>query len=580
MTTTGGDIVADILKSHNIPFLFTLCGGHISPILVGAKAKGIKVIDVRSEVNAVFAADAFARLTGLPGIAVVTAGPGVTNTITAMKNAQMAQSPVVLLGGAAATVIKGRGSLQDIDQISLLQSIVKQAVTINQNCDIVSVLEHALKVAQSDTPGPVFVECPIDLLYSEELVREWYGVKSDSPSEGGIKSKLFQFYLDHHVNKMFACDFDAMKPAHESVTIPDLKPEKVEKARQLIKKSKRPILIVGSQTMLCQEETELLQQAVQHLGIPVYLTGMARGLMGKDHPLQLRHSRSAALKKADLVILAGMPCDFRLAYGRGINSKALLVAVNRNKKDLTLNRKPDLGIQSDPYSFLKSLSSDFSCGSEVISSWLEELKATDNARNRDIIEKAEVKNESVNPLKFFLELDKFLDRKSIIVADGGDFVATASYILQPRTPLSWLDPGVFGTLGVGAGFAMGAKLSRNDHEVWLIYGDGAAGYSLQEIDTFVRHGLPVIAVIGNDASWAQIARDQVVVLKDDVATVLRQTDYHIVAEGFGAKGLLLDKEENITSTLEQARKHAGEGMPVVINVLIDKTDFRKGSISM
>ncbi len=580
MTITGGDIVADILKSHNIPFLFTLCGGHISPILVGAKSKGIRVVDVRSEVNAVFAADAFARLTGIPGIAVVTAGPGVTNTVTAMKNAQMAQSPVVLLGGAAATVIKGRGSLQDIDQISLLQSIVKQAVTINQNCDIVSVLEHALKVAQSDTPGPVFVECPIDLLYSEELVREWYGVKSDTASEGGIKSKLFQFYLDHHVNKMFACDFDAMEPAHESVTIPELKPEKVEKAKQAIEKSKQPLLIIGSQAMLCQGDTELLQQAVQKLGIPVYLTGMARGLMGKNHPLQLRHSRSAALKKADLVILAGMPCDFRLNYGRSINSKALLIGVNRNKKDLTLNRKPDLGIQSDPSSFLVSLSSVYSCDEKVIAPWLNELRTADDARNQGIAEKAAVKNDSVNPLRFFQELDAFLDQKSIIVADGGDFVATASYILQPRKPLSWLDPGVFGTLGVGAGFAMGAKLSSNDHEVWLIYGDGAAGYSLQEIDTFVRHRLPIIAVIGNDASWAQIARDQVVVLKDDVATTLRQTDYHIVAEGFGAKGLLLDHEENITNTLEQAREFAGQGIPVVINVLIDKTDFREGSISM
>jgi acetolactate synthase-1/2/3 large subunit len=580
MTRIGGDIIAEILKSHQIPFVFTLCGGHISPILVGAKTQGIRVIDVRDEVTAVYAADAFARITGIPGIAVVTAGPGVTNTITAMKNAQMAQSPLILLGGAAATVIKGRGSLQDIDQISLLQSIVKQAVTINQNCDIVPVLEHAFQVAQSDTPGPVFVECPIDLLYSEQLVREWYGIKSDPSGNSGLKSKLFQFYLDRHVNRMFACDFDAMTPAPKTITLPDLKPDRVEKAAQLLAKSSQPVLIVGSQTMLCQTQTDALQVTIETLGLPVYLTGMARGLMGKDHPLQMRHHRGEALKEADLVLLAGMPCDFRLGYGRSINGKATLMAVNRDKTDLNLNRKPDLGILADPFTFLCSLSEFDRHQPERFRPWLKKLQERDGERNLQITKQANTGSGLINPLRFFQELDRFIGEDSMIIADGGDFVATASYILRPRTPLSWLDPGVFGTLGVGAGFAMGAKLAKPGHEVWLIYGDGAAGYSLQEIDSMVRHGLPVIAVVGNDGSWAQIARDQVEILHDDVATVLRKTDYHKVAEGFGAKGLLLDRSENILSVLQQARETARSGIPVLINVLLEKSDFRKGSISM
>jgi len=183
-------------------------------------------------------------------------------------------------------------------------------------------------------------------------------------------------------------------------------------------------------------------------------------------------------------------------------------------------------------------------------------------------------------LRFFKTLDDFLAEDSVIVADGGDFVATASYVLRPKGPLSWLDPGVFGTLGVGAGFALGSALSRPHSEIWLIYGDGAAGYSLQEIDTFVRHGLPVIIVVGNDASWAQIARDQVVVLKDDVGTVLRRTDYHTVADGFGGKGFLLDREDQILPVLQTARETAKQGTPVLINVMLAKTDFRKGSISM
>lgn len=578
MSLNGGDIITDILESHKIPYIFTLCGGHISPILVGAKKKGIGVIDVRNEATAVFAADAFARLTGKPGVAVVTAGPGVTNSITAMKNAQMAQSPVVLIGGAAATVIKGRGSLQDIEQISLLQSIVKEAVTINQNCDIVPVIEHAFQVSQSHTPGPVFVECPIDLLYDEQLVRSWYGSKSGETS--GLKSRLFQFYLDRHVNKMFACDFDAMKPSPAAPEMPELNHDKVDKAEKMIKQAERAVLIVGSQAMLCQAETEQLQSALEKLGLPVYLTGMARGLMGKDHPLQMRHRRSAALKAADLVLLAGMPCDFRLGYGRSISSKAQLISVNRNKDDLNLNRKPDLGVLTDPFAFLCALSERFSLLSEPNQAWHDQLRQADRERQEEIDQQAGILGNTVNPLRFLKELDQFLDDRSVIVADGGDFVATASYILSPRTPLSWLDPGVFGTLGVGAGFAVGAQLSRPSAEVWLIYGDGAAGYSLQEFDTFVRQGLPVIAVIGNDGAWAQIARDQVEILGDDVATVLLKSDYQMVAQGFGAEGLHLFRNEDIRPVLKKARELAHSGRPVLINVDIDRTDFRKGSISM
>ena len=196
------------------------------------------------------------------------------------------------------------------------------------------------------------------------------------------------------------------------------------------------------------------------------------------------------------------------------------------------------------------------------------------------ISKASEETEFVNPLRFFKELDSFINENSVIVTDGGDFVATASYILRPRKPLFWLDPGVFGTLGVGAGFALGAKLSRPDSEVWLIYGDGAAGYSLQEIDTMVRHGLSVIAVIGNDGAWAQIAREQVNILNDDVATVLNRSAYHQVADGFGGKGFLLERSEDIPEVLNAAREAARSGRPALINVMIGRTDFRKGSISM
>ena len=579
MKKNSGDIIGRVLREQGVRFLFTLCGGHISPILVGAKKEGIQVVDVRDEVNAVFAADAVGRITGVPGIAAVTAGPGVTNSLTALKNAQMAQTPLILLGGAAPTVLKNRGALQDIDQLALLKSIAKMAVTIRRNCDVIPVMEKAFDICRSGVPGPVFVECPIDTLYGESLVREWYGAKPDAERKGGVRSKLLDMYLQHHVDKMFACEFEEMQPGEYKVTAPDFDGSSVSKALEMVSMSRRPVMIVGSQATLQPDNIDKLAKAVGTLGIPVYLTGMARGLLGRSHPLQMRHQRKKALQKADLVIIAGMPCDFRLNYGRSIGSGAKIIGINRSKKDLNLNCRPDLAVLSDPFLFLCALADVFVPEPSTWESWFTKLKTNDDEREGFINGTAEEETDYVNPLALLKKLDTVIDDKGIIVADGGDFVGTASYILQPSGPLKWLDPGVFGTLGVGAGFALGSKLVHPEAEVWLIYGDGAAGFSLQEFDTFVRHQLPVIAVVGNDGGWTQIARDQIALVGDDVATKLRRTDYHVVAEGFGAKGFLLDRAEDIDKILQEAKQAARDGHPVLINALIGTTDFRKGSIS-
>lgn len=581
MSLNGGDVIADVLKRQGVPQVFTLCGGHISPILVGCKKKGLRVVDTRNEAAAVFAADAAARLTGIPGVALVTAGPGVTNTITAVKNAQMAQVPLVLIGGASATILKGRGSLQDIDQLPLLLSVVKLADTISRNCDIVPVLETAFATARSGVPGPVFVECPIDLLYDEELVRSWYLAGSQEQSSPSLGQRVKELYLKHHVDNVFACDFEAMEPNSPGPQSQTANHPKMLKAIDLLENTDRPVLVLGSQVMHNPGYALRLANAVGELGVPVYLAGMARGLLGADHPLHMRHKRRQALKAADLVILAGMPCDFRLDYGRVINRDAALLAVNLSKPELSLNRKPTLPIHGDPQLFLIALAKHPAyLPRDSWKTWQATLRETDHQREDEIQAMVQEQTDRVNPLAFFKKLDQHLRENSILVADGGDFVATAAYTLRPRKPLQWLDPGVFGTLGVGGGFALGAKTANPASEVWIIYGDGSAGYSLAELDTFVRHGLPVIAVVGNDAGWTQIARDQVAVLKDDVGTVLRHTDYHVVAEGFGAAGILVEREEQIDAALEQARTLAGEGRPVLLNVIISPTDFRKGSISV
>ncbi len=580
----GGERIAEVLVRHGVRWLFTLCGGHISPILVGAKHRGIRVVDVRHEVNAVFAADSVARLTGVPGVAAVTAGPGLTNTITALKNAQMAQSPIVLLGGATATVLKGRGSLQDIDQMALIRPHVKWAGAAKRVKDLVPMLERAFRIAQSGVPGPVFLECPVDLLYDADTVKSWYMAKSKDPNrKPSMQERALNAFFTVHTHRLFSGTKRQKIHEPEAVAVPKPARNLVEAAGEKLRAAKRPVMVVGSQAMSRADEAQAIAQAVEALGIPVYLSGMARGLLGKGHRLHMRHGRRKALKKADVVILAGVPCDFRLDYGRHISRKSFYISANRCAAEMNKNRKPSLGVLGCAGRFVQDLSRVCAANEGDHTEWIAELREADMARDTDIRSKGSVKAEGadlLNPLELCSQIEEQLDDDSILVADGGDFVATASYIVSPRGPLSWLDPGVFGTLGVGAGFALGAKLVRPSAETWIIYGDGSSGYSLAEFDTFARHNIPVIAVVGNDACWTQIARDQVEILGDDVGCPLVRTEYHRVAEGFGGVGLLLNKTEDIPEVLAKAKAAAAAGKPVLINAHLDKTDFRKGSLSM
>lgn len=583
---TGGDLIAEVLVKQGVEHIFTLCGGHISPILVSSKQRGIRIVDVRDEVTAAFAADAVSRLTGVPGVAAVTAGPGVTNTITAIKNAQMAQSPLVLLGGATGTILKGRGSLQDIDQMSLFEPHVKWMASASKVKHLVPMVERAFEEARLGVPGPVFVECPVDLLYDESLVRDMYGVGPEAKAPKSLPEKALRWYLNFHVNGLFGGKEKHSPSPPPAVPVPEVGSGDLKAVTKALRSARCPVALIGSQATLRVDRIDAVADAVDRLGIPVFLSGMARGLLGAESDIQLRHKRRLALKDADLVLLFGVPCDFRLEYGDHIPRRARLVSVNLSDIDLMKNRKPQIPILADPGTALIQLADALEAGG----GWERKDRRTDEAtqalyernaaRDEDIQSRGDEAVEYVNPIRLFQELDKILPDDSILVADGGDFVATASYILRPRGPLRWLDPGVFGTLGVGGGFAVGAKAVRSAAEVWLIWGDGSAAYSLAEFDAFARHGLPVIALIGNDAGWTQIAREQVEILEDDCAVVLEYSDYHVVAEGYGGVGLKLERPEDVPRILKEAQDIARSGRPVAINCLIGKTDFRKGSISM
>lgn len=577
---TGGERLAAALVRHDVRSLFTLAGGHISPIVVAAKQRGIRVVDVRHEANAVFAADATARLTGSIGVAAVTAGPGLTNALTPLRNALMARSPVLLLCGATATVLRGRGSLQDIDQMAAVRSHVKWAGQVNRAEDLIAMFERAVGIALGGVRGPVALECPVDLLYNAELVREMYGVTKPLGADAPLAKRLERWYLERHLAKALGSgtNRDPEGPPPRAAKRQGASASAVAKARTALDRAERPVLLVGSQAIEAPQEAGELAEAIRALGIPTYLAGMARGLLGADDPVQYRHKRREALRGADCVILAGTPMDFRLDYGRHIAHGATLITANADPAELRKNRRPTMGIAGDADLFVRALARGAPPGRW--SAWHTAMREREMARDAEIVASAADPVTPVNPIALCRAIDALLTDDATIVADGGDFVATAAYVLRPRAPLSWLDPGVFGTLGVGAGFAIGARVLRPDGVVWLLYGDGAAGFSLMEFSTLVRHGLSVIAVVGNDGAWTQIMRDQVPMLGDDVATVLGREDYERVVEGLGARGFRIERPDSVEGTLKEALAVARAGTPVLVNVHIGLTEFRKGAISL
>ena len=565
--------IGSFFKQKNISSVFTLCGGHISPILVGCEKENINIIQVRDEVSAVFAADAVSRLTDSVGVAIVTAGPGVTNTITAIKNAQMAQSPVLLIGGAAATLLKGRGSLQDIDQISLLKTYVKSAVSVKKTRDVIPTLANALNIATSGVPGPVFVELPIDLLYPEEDIRKEF---INQLPKSGYFGKIAHWYVERHLNDLFSSKKSSIKvkPVKEF----KIDQRKIDKAALAIVKAKKPVFLLGNQVTQNKEFLPMCLKSIDKLSIPTFTSGMARGCFGSSDKYFFRHNRKHALKNADVVVTLGIPLDFRLGYGFSINKDATLIAVNKSKEDLNKNRKPDIGIHADPSRIMHEIGKIINPPS--CKEWIKELTGLEEKRETEILQFSKYETDFVNPVHLCKTIDKFIDEESILVADGGDFVGTASYTIRPRSALGWLDPGPFGTLGVGGGFAIGAKSSFPKKEVWVFYGDGASAYSLAEFDTLCRHKLPVIAIIGNDASWQQIAREQKQMLGSNIGTELAFNAYEKVVEGYGGKGYYVENHDTLDETLKRAKEDAKLGYPVLVNIKISKSDFRKGSISV
>jgi acetolactate synthase-1/2/3 large subunit len=541
----GGRLVSKALARHGVTHLFTLCGGHIQAIYDGCLDDDIRVVDVRHEQTAGHAADGIARVTGRPGVCAVTAGPGVTDVVTAVANAQRAGIPMIVIGGAGPRVLADMGSLQDMNHIELMRPITKWSVAVPSTDRIQEYIDSAFRVAQANVPGPVFLEIPLDLLmnYADDAPPPTAPL---SPSAIALPSR------------------------------PGGDPAQISRVASLLREAERPMFIVGTQ-LRWSPRKDAIRRIADAVGAPFYVNGMARGSLPADHPGLMSRSRRFALGQTDLCVVLGTPFDFRLEYGRAINAAAKVVQIDLDASELGKNRRIDVAIDGDSGIVLDQLLAEV--GEKRCEAWLASVRAAEEKSRAKMIAEIESDASPPNPLRVCAEIGKRLGKNDIVIGDGGDFVATAAYVLKLEWPQLWMDPGPLGTLGVGPGYAMAAKLARPDANVVLIYGDGSFGLHAMEFEAMARQKIPVISIIGNDAAWMQIRRGQVEFYGESrsTATALEYTRYEKVVEAVGGAGFWVERIEDLGPALDEA---FACGKPACVNVKIARSDFRKGAISV
>ena len=542
----GGRIVARALRAEGVPFIFTLCGGHVMSIYDGCIDEGIGVIDVRHEQTSGHAADGWARVTGTPGVAVVTAGPGLTDCVTAVATAWRANIPMIVIGGQGPRLFADMGSLQDMNHVDLMRPVTKWAVSVPHTRRLGEYVATAFRVATTNVPGPVFLEMPIDLLFdsveeSDVVVAEKYRTPAGLAGD----------------------------------------PAFVEQAFALLRGAERPVALVGSQ-LFWSRNREAYRPFVDTYGLPVYVNGQARGSLPPGHAQAFLQTRKDALRRGDVVIIFGTPLDFRLGYGRDthINPAAKLIQVDLDGKEIGRNRGVDVGIIGDTGLVMQQLT-DCARGSGFkarAGAWLEELRGLEQKRTEALLPQLRSDAVPINPLRLCAEIRDALPDNTIIIGDGGDFVGSAASVLRPRGFGNWLDAGPLGTLGAGPGYAMAAKLARPDAPVVIIYGDGSFGLHAMEFEAMVRQKINVVGIVGNDAGWTQILRGQLQMYGPDrcPATRLGHTRYDRVVEALGGYGAFVERPEDVRPAVEKA---LAAGKPALVNVTMGGSDFRKDAIA-
>ena len=524
----GGRLVAKRLKAHGVTKLFTLSGGHLFSIYDGCREEGIDIVDVRHEQSAAFAAEGWAKATRQVGVCAVTAGPGVTNAMSALGSALQNGSPLVALGGRAPAMRWGQGSLQEIDHVPFVAPLTRSAATAGTTGEIPELFDAAMAAALGPPSGPAFVDFPLDVVFSEAEV-----------------------------------DADAAPPATDPLEAPAA--DGTERAIELLRAAERPVIMAGTGLYWAHGETALRALA-EELSIPVFVNGLGRGCMPADHELYFSRARGHGLKEADVALVVGVPMDFRLGFGASFGDDTKIVVLDSAETDREPPRKPDCELYGGIPATLDALR-EGAAGGPDRSGWAAALRETEDDKRAGEREDLADDRAPLHPLRLYSELQQVLDRDAVVIGDGGDFVSFAGRVIETYEPGCWMDPGPFGCLGAGPGYALAAKLANPDKQVCLLLGDGAFGFAGMEFDTLVRHGVPVVAVMGNNGIWALEKHPMEFLYGYSVAAELQpECRYDQVVEALGGHGELVSSPGDLQPALERA---FASGKPALVNVLTD-----------
>ncbi|MEK6276524.1 MAG: acetolactate synthase [Actinomycetota bacterium] len=522
----GGQLVARTLKSRSTSHLFSLSGGHLFSIYDGCKKEGIEVVDVRHEQSAAFAAEGFAKATRRVGVCALTAGPGVTNGISAIAGARANGSPLCVLGGRAPEMRWGSGSLQEIDHLPFVSPLVKSAETVKETARIPELTAAALDTALDLPSGPTFVDYPLDVVFMEAEAEV-----PDAPQRPNAE------------------------PAAGA-----------EEAAKLLGEAERPVIMAGTGLYWARGEDELRALA-EAFGIPVFLNGMGRGCLPADHELAFSRARGTGLKGADVALVIGVPMDFRLGFGGSFGEETKIVRLDYAPNALTANRLPDVDLVGDIAATLAAIREAAAGDPARTSAWVEELRGAEQEKRAAEQPELDDERAPLHPVRVYRDLREVLDRDAIVIGDGGDFVSYAGRLIDTYEPGCWMDPGPFGCLGAGPGQAIGAKSAFPDRQVCLLLGDGAFGFSGIEFDTMARHGLGVVGVMGNNGIWALEHHPMKFLYQYSMAAELQpETPYEQMVEALGCDGYLVREPAELKPALEKA---FSSGRPSLVNVLTD-----------
>ncbi|WP_045742462.1 acetolactate synthase [Actinoplanes rectilineatus] len=523
----GGELALAALRAHGVTEMFTLSGGHVFPLYAAAHESGFGLYDVRHEQSAVFAAEAVAKLQRRPGLAVLTAGPGVTNGISGLTSAHFNGSPVLVLAGRAPGFRWGAGSLQELDHVPLVAPVTRYAATVTATASIPGEIAAALTVARTPHRGPVFLDLPLEVIFSTA---------------------------------------QAAPPGEPAVPVLEADPDEVARAAKLLATAARPVIVAGSDVWAGDAVAEL-RAAAETLRAPVFTNGMGRGALPPGHPLAFSRARKAALSAADVVAVIGTPLDFRLGFGEFGDAAVVHVV------DAPSQRAAHVEPAVSPAGDLRRILAAFAGYTGARAShedWLAGLRSAEDAGRARDAEEMTAASDPVRPARVYGELRRILEPEAVTIGDGGDFVSYAGRYLEPARPGTWLDPGPFGCLGTGMGYAMGARVTFPDRQICVLLGDGAAGFSLMDVESLVRQNLPVVIVVGNNGVWGLEKHPMRAMYGYDVAADLQPgLRYDAVVRALGGAGETVDRASGIAPALRRA---FDAGVPYLVNVLTDPAD--------